>query len=402
MNAILFAAGKGTRCWPLTLDTPKPLLRAAGKTILEHNLDQLAGIASEARIVVGYRGDEILRRIGTSYKGISIAYIEQQNPAGGTGEALLLAAHDLEGKLLVMNGDDFYSRGDIERALKHDRAALATDVPDKRPFGVLELSGDTVTDIIEKPPQPGPGTVAVGVYVLQSDIIPHLQQLQPGKGGERWLPDALREYLKQAPLKVERVQDYWLPIGYPEQLLRANKELLDREVKTYTMPQDYPHCVITGPVEIGTGTVIKPFTVIEGPVRIGRDCVIGPAAYLRPYTTLGDRCHVGHASEVKNSILGDQSNAPHRNFVGDSVIGDRVNLGNGSGTMNLRTDGKSVPVKDGAGAKRDSGLRKLGAIIGNNVKIPGNLPLYPGTVIPPNTQVLLKDGKLVYEPLPPQ
>src|SRR3989338_4928511 len=123
MQALILAAGKGTRTSPLTLTRPKPLLKIAGKTIIEHNLTQLQGIVNEAIIVVGYLGEMILQRLGTRFGKINLSYVLQEK-LEGTGNAVLSAKDKLKEKFIVMNGDDFYSKKDIEKCLKHRYCVL--------------------------------------------------------------------------------------------------------------------------------------------------------------------------------------------------------------------------------------------------------------------------------------
>ena len=121
-------------------------------------------------------------------------------------------------------------------------------------------------------------------------------------------------------------------------------------------------------------------TYIEGPVLIGKNCKIGPNAYIRPYTVIGDNCHIGNACEVKASIIMNGSKIPHFNYVGDSIIGENCNLGAGTKVANLRLDEKNikVPVKN---ELVDTGRRKLGVIMGDNVHTGINVSIDVGTMI---------------------
>jgi bifunctional UDP-N-acetylglucosamine pyrophosphorylase/glucosamine-1-phosphate N-acetyltransferase len=120
---------------------------------------------------------------------------------------------------------------------------------------------------------------------------------------------------------------------------------------------------------------------------IGENCTIGPNCFIRSCTTIGNDSKVGNAVEIKNSIIGDNTSIGHLSYVGDSVIGDYVNLGAGTITANLRHDDKNIssPVK---GDMVDSGRRKLGAIIGDNVHTGINTSIYPGRKIWPEKTTL--------------
>ena len=118
---------------------------------------------------------------------------------------------------------------------------------------------------------------------------------------------------------------------------------------------------------------------------IGKNCDIEPGITFhncKDYSRLiiGNNCHIGAASEIKNSIIMDYTNTPHHNYIGDSVIGKNCNLGSGTKIANLRLDKKNITVSF-QGEKINTGMRKLGAIIGDNVQIGINATINTGTII---------------------
>ncbi len=139
-------------------------------------------------------------------------------------------------------------------------------------------------------------------------------------------------------------------------------------------------------IAIGEGTRILPGAVIQGPARIGRDVEIRPGAYLRGGVWIGDGCVVGANTEVKHSILLDGARAPHLNYVGDSILGSEVNLGAGTILSNFRFDGRPIAVPAGD-EKIETGLRKLGAILGDRFQTGCNCVLHPGVVVGAGTLV---------------
>ena len=148
-----------------------------------------------------------------------------------------------------------------------------------------------------------------------------------------------------------------------------------------------------GSVFIHPTAIIGDFVEIEGPCYIGPGAEIRHSAYLRKGTWICSGALVGHSSEVKNSILLPDSKAPHFNYVGDSIIGIGANLGAGVKLSNVRNDRREILVTMEDGGRVETGLRKMGAIIGdgcqlgcNAVTNPGAL-LMPGTMINPNVTV---------------
>lgn len=137
---------------------------------------------------------------------------------------------------------------------------------------------------------------------------------------------------------------------------------------------------------IGRDVRIATGAHIEAPSIIGDGCEIRHGAFIRGSALLCDGCVIGNSSEVKNSILMDGAQAPHFNYVGDSILGKRAHLGAGAICSNLRSDGKSVPIKSASGTIK-TGMRKLGAILGDDAEIGCGAVLTPGTVIGKNTVV---------------
>jgi NDP-sugar pyrophosphorylase family protein len=139
-------------------------------------------------------------------------------------------------------------------------------------------------------------------------------------------------------------------------------------------------------VIIGKGTIIEPNVYIKGPCIIGKNCTIRHGSYIRGFVVVGDRCLIGHGTEVKKSILLDEVHAAHFAYVGDSILGNRVHLGAGVCCANFRLDGKEVFCYF-EGQKISTQLRKLGAIIGDDVKVGCNSVMNPGTLIGKNSWI---------------
>jgi len=133
-------------------------------------------------------------------------------------------------------------------------------------------------------------------------------------------------------------------------------------------------------VFIGEGTIVEHGAMIKGPAIIGRDCEIRHNAYIRENVVIGDRCVVGNSTEIKNSILFNRAVAPHFNYVGDSILGWKAHLGAGVKISNVKLMPGNISVEF-AGKLYDTGLRKFGAILGDETDIGCNAVLNPGTII---------------------
>jgi NDP-sugar pyrophosphorylase family protein len=133
-------------------------------------------------------------------------------------------------------------------------------------------------------------------------------------------------------------------------------------------------------VFIGEGTVIEPGAYIKGPAWIGAGCEIRHGAYIRENVIVGAGSVIGNSSEIKNSVLFAKCQVPHFNYVGDSVLGARVHLAAGVIVSNLKLDGTTIDVR-GDGAVVSTGLRKFGALIGDQAEVGCHAVLNPGSVL---------------------
>ena len=141
------------------------------------------------------------------------------------------------------------------------------------------------------------------------------------------------------------------------------------------------------------GIVIHPSASIGNDVEIEPPTFIGPmaeirhGAYLRKGSWICEGAIVGHSSEVKNSLLMPGSKAPHFNYVGDSILGFGSNIGAGVKLANVRNDSREIVIQLEDGSWEKTGLRKLGALIGDNCKIGCNVVTNPGTIISPGHMI---------------
>lgn len=383
MQAVLLVAGKSTRTYPLTITKPKPLLKIANVSLIEHNLEQLQDLVSEVILVVGFKKEMIKEKIGNKFGKLKIKYVEQKKQ-NGTGHAILSVKSHIKNKFMVLNGDDLYSKRDLKNCLKHDYCVLVKEVGDLSRFGQIILKDNAIVDIKEKPKGKNKGLANTGVYVFDKNIF--LYNLQKSKRGEFEITDYVKYLIKNHKVNYEIVKDYWFPITYPWNLLDANEFFMSK-IKTNVQGKVEKCATLKGKMIIEKNTLVKAGAYIEGPVIIGENCVIGPNCFIRSGTVIGDNSKIGNAVEIKNSIIGDNTCIGHLSYIGDSILGDNVNLGAGTITANLRHDNTNIknPIKK---ELVNTGRRKLGTIIGDNVHTGIHTSIYPGRKIWPDKTTL--------------
>ncbi|ASJ04286.1 bifunctional sugar-1-phosphate nucleotidylyltransferase/acetyltransferase [Thermococcus barossii] len=392
MKAVVLAAGKGERLRPLTDDRPKVVLKVANRAIIEYVLENLDPFVDEFILVVRYEKEKLIKALGDEFNGKPITYIEQL-PGDGTAKAIESVGEIIENEeFIVANGDIYFEIDGVKelvsvfRREKADAALLVKEFDDLSHFGKVEVDGNAVTAVREKPGKVS-GYANLGVYIFKPDVFDFIRKTPVSERGEYEITDTLNLMLEAGRKVAYAVYSgYWNDVGRPWNLLELNEYLLKNRLKHSIKGIVEEGATVVPPVEIGEGTVVRSGAYIIGPVKIGRNSRIGPNCFIRPYTSIGDNCHIGNAVEIKNSIIMDHSNAPHLNYVGDSIIGENTNLGAGTITANLRHDKGTVKVEI-KGKLEDSGRKKLGAIIGHNVKVGINVSIYPGRKIGSNAFV---------------
>jgi UDP-N-acetylglucosamine diphosphorylase / glucose-1-phosphate thymidylyltransferase / UDP-N-acetylgalactosamine diphosphorylase / glucosamine-1-phosphate N-acetyltransferase / galactosamine-1-phosphate N-acetyltransferase len=383
IQAVVLMAGKGTRQRPLSWTKTKALLPLGGKTILEHILETLPDSVGEVFLIIDpQKEEEVSQKIGQVFRGKKIHCIAQRETRG-TGDALWQAKPYLRDRFLVLNGDDIFQKEDLEKILKKFPSLLVREVEDPSSLGVILEEGGLVKGLIEKPKEKISPLANAGLYFLDQQVFKTKLQLSPR--GELELTQAIDAWAKREPFFFVKTEDL-LSCTYPWDLLKANQVLLSKQKGKKKNVRLEKGVQIKGEVVLEPGVIIKSGTYLEGPLWIGADSEIGPQAYLRPATMIGPRSHIGANVEIKNSIIGEETKISHLSYIGDSVIGSGCSLGAGTITANLRFDQKPIRVEV-KGEIIETSCRKLGAILGDGVKIGIHSSLMPGVMIDPEVVI---------------
>ncbi len=318
MQAVILAAGRGSRMSPLTCTRPKCMVPVAGKPILHHIIDRCtqAGI-DDIVVVANYRSADI----------DTDAVVVLQNSLGTTTDAILSANDLLQDMFIVINGDVISDVGAMTRCGAEPAIAVAgcghgDEVLVER--GCVQQIGGVHTSLYN-----------VGMYVMRRDM----------------LDDIAKQGLLQSLVgaSVVEVGEYH-HINTPADALDANESLIEH----YIDPT----------------VTLLPGVYIEPPVHVGPHSVVGPNSYLRPGTSVGANCRIGQSVEIKNSIIMDNVKIPHLSYVGDSIIGEGCNLGAGTICSNLRHDASPV-----------FGRRKFGVVMRDGYKTTAGSVFMPGAVV---------------------
>ncbi len=308
MKGVVLAAGYGSRLLPFTSFRSKHLLPVAGKPILHRSLEYMRDVLDidDIIIVVGYQRQSIMDyfKNGKSL-GMDISYVVQHTGhARGLAAATGLVQDQISKDFVLFLGDNLFG-ANLKKVidLHNESNASATlhveEHENPQRFGVVELDGDNVISVEEKPENPKSNNVITGFYVLAPTIFNMISGLQPSARGEYEISDALQALIdNKYTVKASKIDGWRLDIGYPEDLLSVNKVLLNDETHS-----------VNGEVE--NSTILPPVYIAEGS-RV-TNSIVGP------YVMIEKGVSISH-SEIKNSVVLENSKL-YRSVISDSVIG---------------------------------------------------------------------------------
>ena len=164
---------------------------------------------------------------------------------------------------------------------------------------------------------------------------------------------------------------------YPWEILSELKEFI-RKLGATLSPEEYDE--VSPEVWVHKTAKVAPTALIQGPTVIGAGTEVRHCAFIRGSALVGEGCVVGNSTEIKNAVIFDSVQIPHYNYVGDSILGFRSHMGAGVVASNFRSDKGNVNVHDG-NETIETGLRKLGAILGDGSDVGCNSVLCPGSVV---------------------
>jgi glucose-1-phosphate thymidylyltransferase len=334
MKAIVLSGGKGTRLRPITHTGAKQLVPVANKPILWYGIEAIAaaGITEIGIIISPETGAEVKAKTGNGDRfGVKITYILQEQPAG-LAHAVKVAQPFLGDSPFVMYLGDNLVQGELNLFLEQfqakslDALTLLCAVPNPSAFGVATVDEQgRVLQLVEKPKVPASNLALVGIYFFSSAIHRAIAAIQPSARGELEITDAIQYLIDQQKLvEASQIRGWWLDTGKKDDLLEANRIILDTCLVADNLGEVDELSRISGRVQIGSGSRVVNCT-IRGPVTIGRDCHL-ENCFIGPYSSIADRAILTDA-DLEHSVLleGAKVSGIHQRIV-DSVIGQRAHL----------------------------------------------------------------------------
>ncbi len=383
-QAIVLAAGEGQRLRPFTVNRPKAMLSIADKPILQFVVESLVqnGIRNIV-LVVGYRKEQVYDYMGSGEDfGVDITYITQDKQLG-TAHALSQAQDIAEDEFLVLPGDNLIDADTIAAFMQvKPEAMLVKRVSDPERYGVVNLTGAEVKDIIEKPKEAVSNMVNTGIYAFTREIFTFTESLLD-------IPDVLNNMIAAGrTVTAMETEGTWLDVVYPWDIISLNDAVL-RDIDASLGGIIESGATIKGKVMVGEGTVVRSGSCVYGPVVIGSGCDIGPNVCIMPATSIGDNVAVSPFSEIKNSVIGNDVTVGTGCIISDSVI-DKGCVLKGrftavGGQSDIRINGEYPSIN-------------VGVIMGEDCNVESNVTAQPGVIVGNSCQIQM--SKIVSGHLP--
>jgi len=364
MKAVILAAGEGRRLKPLTNLRPKPMIPIANRPLLEHVVTAVveAGV-TEIVLVVGYKRERIQSYFGDGEEwNVDISYAIQDKQLG-TGHAILQAEEFVDDDFLALNGDRIIEsavvRALIERHEANGETLLAV-TPTDRPtdYGVVELRGDRVTNIVEKPRwgRPRSELINAGVYCFEQSIFDEIRATDSGPGGESSIVTTIGRLIEDGGVRGIRSRGMWIDVSNLWDVLGVNSSALDQAESS-----------------VGTGFHRSSGAEIGDGVQIGDDCRVGHNATIGRGTAIGDNVTVGANAVVSNAVVLSDS------IIDDgAVVRDCIVAGNSYVGPNVTVEGGTADLVVEEEYYEDV---TLGGVVGDNARVGGGVYVEPGSII---------------------
>lgn len=319
MKVIIPLAGKGTRLRPHTHVTPKPMLRIAGKPVMDYVMDDVKRLGGVEQViyVTGHLKEKVEEHARRDI-GLPAVFVEQA-VQDGTAGAVNLARPYVDQPVLIIFVDTIFDADlSIVKDTDADGIIWTKEVEDYQRFGVVVTDADgNMTRIVEKPQEPISKRANIGLYYIRNwqllyEAIDHVLT-QPKNKGEYYLTDAFQYMIDHgARIKVVDVAG-WYDAGQIETLLDTNRAMLERGRSRRPVAID------------ASATIVDPVYIEEG-VTI-RESTVGPNVSISAGTTI-------EGSTVRDAIVGAQSQVKDCRLTG-SIIGDAVKLEGLTGSVTI-------------------------------------------------------------------
>jgi len=323
LKGIILHGGHGTRLRPLTHTGPKQLLPIANKPMSQYCIESIkeAGITDIAIIIGGLGSNKVKEYYGNGENfGVNITYIEQDEPRGIAHAIRLCKKFVNNEKFLVFLGDNIIQKPITDfvknfNKSDYDATVLLCEVDNPSRFGIADVENEKIVKITEKPKKPTSNLAVTGIYLLTPLIFEVIDNLKPSWRNELEITDALDNLLKQNDnIGYETITDYWKDTGTPEDILNANRQVLEHI------------CNQSDTTSFVERTTQKYGLHLRDRCIIGKNCKIDDPARIGPHVSIGDNTIISSDVVIENSIIMSDCKIDGGLNIKDSIISANCHL----------------------------------------------------------------------------
>ena len=334
MKAVIPAAKKKESLFPFSDSKPTALMPVKGEPLISQTIDKLKiqGV-TEVYVVVNYR-EEMFRELFEDREDVNIV---RQEELSGTAEALKTVDF-IEEDFIVVNSDVVISENDIGKLIdshEGDLSMLATDEKKAEKFGVLSIQNDEIVSIEEKPENPDNSLINSGIYILKPEIFSLLEESDKSS-----LTKVINENIEDLDCRFKLIEDYWIDIGSPKKLWKADQVLRENELEP-GISEDAEisdKASIGENVNIGEKVKVEDGAIIKGETIVCKNTAVGPNTVIEN-STIGpnsqlENCHIQDSLlfeenivdsfvDLENVVFGEECDVKSGSVVKESFIGPR-------------------------------------------------------------------------------
>lgn len=343
----------------------RPILEYVISALVENGIQDIV-------LVVGYRKETIMSYFADGRKfGARITYAVQEKQLG-TAHALSIARKHLDDEFLVVAGDNLIDSRTVSDLVGYDGGpsmlVTESEIPSK--YGVVQVEGDRVVRIDEKPEGRIGNIISTGIYRFNEDL---LRAVEDGVGGGKiGITHVLQALVPKMDLPAVHTTGKWIDAVYPWDLIGVNAAALAVHGQEIAGTIE-SGVTIKGSVSVGAGTRIRSGTYIEGPATIGEGCDIGPSATILPSTSVGNGVQIESFSLLSNCLVMNNVDIGSHSHLSHSVLDDGVRVATGlaspAGCAFARVEDEFFR------------LERIGGLVGEGTEIGSGVVIASGSIV---------------------
>ncbi len=316
-QAVILAAGRGSRVGTLTEKRNKAMLPVLGKPIMVRVMDRLreAGIKRFV-VVIGAQDGGLASYLSSSwYPHLEVQFVLQPIPKG-TADALSLAQNYIDGDFLLSSVDNLTPPSHIPslmQCLKDTDAdfvlsLIEADEEEIKSSAQAVIEDDLVVDVVEKPENPTSNTAAIMLYACKHNFLNYLPAVKPSSRGERELISAVQALIRDGGRVAYVFTDHRYHLSHDKDLLTINRNYLDEERDSHILSELDSSVTVIPPIRIDPG------------VRVGNDTRVGPYVYLESGSKVGSGVNIANTVVLRDGVIGDQETCENQIITGKQRI----------------------------------------------------------------------------------